>query len=92
LPGDAINFSGSIIVAPPPPNPLKLYVRLCTNAVVGYWSTNSTSYALQSKTDLSAGTHRQLVGGPSTPAGFNSEYREPFTSLASTKFFRLQGP
>ena len=92
LPGDAIDFAGSIVVAPPLPNPLKLYIRLDTNAVVVYWNTNSTGYTLQSRVDLSPSTLWQPVGGPYTPAGFNFEHREPLTGLAQTKFFRLQGP
>ena len=92
LPGDAIDFAGSIVVPAPLPNIPKLYIRLDTNAVVVYWNTNFTGYTLQSRTNLSPGTLWQPIPGPYPVSGFNFEYREPFTGLPPTKFFRLQEP
>ena len=92
LPGDAIDFAGSIVVAPRLPNVPRLYIRLDPNAVVVYWNTNFTGYTLQSKADLSPATLWQPILGPYNLSGFNFEYREPFAGLPSTKLFRLQGP
>jgi Tol biopolymer transport system component len=90
LPGDAIDFAGSIIVAPPAANPANLRIRRDTNSVVVYWSTNFVGYILQSKTNLSSSSSWLPVGGPYALAGINFEYREPLASLQPTKFFRLR--
>ena len=92
LPGDAIDFAGSIVVPAPLPNIPKLYIRLDANAVVVYWNTNFTGYTLQSRTNLSPGTLWQTIPGPYPVSGFNFEHREPFAGLPPTKFFRLEEP
>ncbi len=92
LPGDDIDFAGSIIVASPTPHLPKLYVRLDPSSVVVYWNTNYPTYTLQSRPDLSPASSWQSLSGPYPVSGFNFEHREPFTGLAPTKFFRLQGP
>jgi hypothetical protein len=91
-PGDPIDFAGSIVVAPPSANIPNLYVRLDTNSVVVYWSTNFPTYTLQSRTNLSPAAPWQPIPGPYPVGGINFEYREPFTALAPAKFFRLQAP
>ena len=88
-PGDAIDFAGSIIVAPPQPNPANLYIRGDTNSIIVYWSTNFTGYILESKTNLSASLTWQTVGGPYLLGGINFEYHEPLASLQPAKMFRL---
>ena len=92
LPGDAIDFAGSIVVAAASPGVPRLYVRLDTTSVVVYWNTNYPTFTLQSKPDLSPATGWQPINGPYPVNGFNFEYREPVSALAPAKFFRLQGP
>jgi hypothetical protein len=89
LPGDAIDFAGSIIVAPPAANPANLFIRRGTNTIIVYWSTNFVGYILESKTNLSASSTWLPVGGPYAQAGINFEYHEPLASLQSAEFFRL---
>jgi hypothetical protein len=89
-PGDAIDFAGSIIVAPPLPNPARLFIRRDTNSVVVYWSTNFSGYTLESKTNLATSSTWLPVGGPYALAGINFEYREPLASLQPAKMFRLR--
>jgi hypothetical protein len=89
--GDAIDFAGSIIVAPPVPNIPELFIRLDTNAVTVYWSTNFPSYTLESTTNLPPAGW-QPVAGPYPVNGLNYEHSEPLGTLATRKFFRLYSP
>ena len=88
-PGDAIDFAGSIIVAPPQANPANLYIRRDTNSIIVYWSTNFSGYILQSKTNLPASLTWKTVGGPYLLAGINFEYHVPFASMQPAEMFRL---
>ena len=89
-PGDAIDFAGSIIVAPPLANPANLYIRRDSNSIIVYWSTNFSGYILQSKTNLPASLTWKTVGGPYLLAGINFEYHVPFASMQPAEMFRLQ--
>jgi hypothetical protein len=89
LPGDAIDFAGSIIVAPPLANPANLFIRRGTNSIIVYWSTNFVDYILESRTNFSNSSTWLPVGGPYALAGINFEYHEPLASLQSAEFFRL---
>ena len=87
-PGDAIDFAGSVIVAPST-NLLGLFIRLDTNDVVVYWSTNFSGYVLESKPKVGPAGVWTNVPGPYILNGLNFEHHEPRNALAPTKFFRL---
>lgn len=92
-PGDAIDFAGSVVVAPsalavPPPPALGLFIRQTPDAVVVYWSTNYTGYTLESSPDLVAGAWT-TIAGPYFQVDSYFEYWETRANLAAAKFFRL---
>ncbi len=90
--GDPIDFAGSIAVAPPAANMVKLFIRLETNAAVVYWSTNFPDYQLQYTTSLIPPAVWAPVNTPISTSGFNYEYQEPLSALQVHGFFRLAKP
>lgn len=91
-PGDPIDFAGSIVVAPPAPNPAGLFIRLETSAVVVYWSTNFPDYHLEYTRNLAPPVTWQPVTAFIPINGLNYEFSQPLTSLSARKFFRLHKP
>jgi hypothetical protein len=96
-PGDAIDFAGSIVVAPAPgtllattPTP-GLFIRQTPDAVVIYWSTNFAGYMLESEASLSPGAWAP-ISGPYFLAGQYFEHWESRDNLSSQKYFRLLAP
>jgi hypothetical protein len=91
-PGDAIDFAGSIAVAPPAsqiigPAP-GLFIRQTAEAVVVYWSTNYVGYTLESETNLPDRAWSPIAG-PYYLNGVYLEYWEPRAGLSQQKFYRL---
>jgi hypothetical protein len=94
-PGDAIDFAGTIVVAPTPvPVPPGLFIRLEPEKVVVYWHTNSPGFYLEAAEDVFAPGSWTSVAGPFSVAGSYHEYAQPRASLRATRFFRLhrKGP
>ena len=92
-PGDAIDFAGSIVVAPPTSLIVStqapgLFIRQTPDAVVVYWSTNYVGYTLESALNLPA-VAWSTIAGPYFLAGGYFEYWEMRANLQTTKFFRL---
>lgn len=90
-PGDAIDFAGSIAVAPPAAQvvvnpPVGLFIRQTPDAVVVYWSTNYVGYALQASGGLPATW--TPIAGPYFLDGSYFEYWESRANLPSARFFR----
>jgi hypothetical protein len=92
-PGDAIDFAGSIVVAPQPAVAKPgLFIRTEPNAVVVYWSTNYDGFVLEYSTDLAGNSTWTEIDGPYFLAGGYYEYHEAKSSLATKKFYRLRYP
>ena len=89
--GDAIDFAGSIIVAPPAQIGVQtgLFVRQDADAVVVYWSTDFEGYTLESQDTLSDSGAWTPIPGPYFTFGGYYEYREAKADIADGKFFRL---
>jgi hypothetical protein len=91
-PGDAIDFAGSIVVAPPATRVAEqspeFFIRQDANAVVVYWSTNYLGFTLQSANSVT-GSGWTTISSPISVAGAFNEYAESFATLQSQKFFRL---
>jgi hypothetical protein len=91
-PGDAIDFAGSIVVAPTPLVVLTqapgLFIRQTPGAVVVYWNTNFAGYTLESKPDVSTSGWAP-VAGPYFLDGSYFEHWELRSALAPQEFFRL---
>ena len=91
--GDPIDFAGSVISAPAAiiakPG---LFIRCDDNAIVVYWSTNYQGFSLQAATSLNPNTSWNAITGPYFQNGGYYEYHEAKTTLAATKFFRLEYP
>lgn len=90
--GSDIDFVGSILTAPPRPNPANpgLFIRQETSAVIVYWSTSFEGYVLESQESSVQGGTWTPINGPYFLAGNYTEYRESRVSLADGKFFRLR--
>ncbi len=92
-PGDAIDFAGSIVVAPAATvSTPGLFIRMEPNAAVVYWSTNYQGFGLESTTNLGPGAAWTAVSGPYFMNGGDYEYHEAKNVLLTTKFFRLIYP
>lgn len=91
-PGDAIDFAGSIVVAPSTTRvvtqPPGLFIREDESAVVVYWSTNFVGFTLQSADTLPAPAWNPLAG-PYYLVGGYYEYAESKAGLPFQKCFRL---
>ena len=91
-PGDAIDFAGSIVVAPSPLVVLTqapgLFIRQTPGAVVVYWNTNFLGYTLESKSDVLTSAWAP-VAGPYYLDGSYLEHWELRPALALQEFFRL---
>ncbi len=91
-PGDAIDFAGSIVVAPSTTpvvtEPLGLFIREDASAVVVYWSTNFAGFTLQSADNLPAPAWNP-VAGPYYLLGGYYQHAEPKAGLQFQKYFRL---
>jgi hypothetical protein len=96
-PGDAIDFAGSIIVAPAPVTLLStttapgLFIRQTPDVVAIYWSTNFAGYVLESEASLSPGAWAP-ISGPYFLVGQYFEHWESRDSLSAQKYFRLLAP
>ncbi|HYG22806.1 MAG TPA: hypothetical protein VEH04_08495 [Verrucomicrobiae bacterium] len=90
-PGDPIDFAGSIVVAqvPQPVANSGLFIRLEPNAAVVYWSTDFEGFTLEYTTNLHNASWTALTGPYFLNGGYY-EYREPRSSLAHTRYFRLR--
>jgi hypothetical protein len=93
-PGDAIDFAGSVVVAPPTSLAVAthapgLFIRQTADAVVVYWSTNYAGYSLASTLNLATPGWLQIAG-PYFLSGGYYEYWESRATLQTAKFFRLQ--
>lgn len=91
--GDAIDFAGSIVVAPSNSQIVSnqapgLYIRQTPEAVVVYWNTNLAGYTLESKPSALAGSWTPIAG-PYYLDGIYLEYWETRANLSAEKFFRL---
>ncbi len=91
LPGDDIDFAGSIIVASAPPRIPRIHIRPDQDAVVVYWSTNYPGYLLESNTN-NLSTTWQPIPGPYSVGGLNFELRKPVSDPPPATFFRLHKP
>ena len=92
-PGDAIDFAGSVVVAPSTSSLVYtqapgLFIRQTPDAVVVYWNTNFVGYTLESESNLLARAWIS-VAGPYYQDGGYFEYWETRGALSPTKFFRL---
>ncbi len=89
--GDPIDFAGSVVV-PPAPIIAKpgLLIRSDENAIVVYWSTNYQGFGLQATASLNTNSSWTALTGPYFQNGAFYEYHEAKTTLAATKYFRLQ--
>jgi hypothetical protein len=96
-PGDAIDFAGSIVVAPAPGSLLAttpapgLFIRQTPDAVVIYWSTNFAGFVLESAAGLTPEAWTP-ISAPYFLVGQYFEYWESRNSLSAQKFFRLLTP
>ena len=94
-PGDAIDFAGSIVVAPSTQLVVTqapgLFIRQTPEVVVVYWNTNFVGYVLESETNLLSRAWTP-VGGPYFLNAPYFEYWEARNSLSSQKYFRLRAP
>jgi hypothetical protein len=88
-PGDAIDFAGSIVVAPPPPNVARLAAQRGANALAILWPTNLASYTLEYTLSLTPPATWNPVGGPYSIVGINFLYQEAFDTSLPGKIFRL---
>jgi hypothetical protein len=88
-PGDAIDFAGSIVVAPPPSNAPVLFLQSGTNSIVIVWSTNFAAYTLEYTLSIVPPVLWHPLPGPYDLAGINFEYHEAFNRLIPEKIFRL---
>ena len=99
-PGDAIDFAGSIVLPPVPPNltstlpaqQVKLYLDEETNSVFISWSANLSGYHLESGIDLTPGSWQEVDPLLLQPDGNNFIYQEGPFGRQARKFFRLQKP
>jgi hypothetical protein len=92
-PGDAIDFAGSIVLAPtnsaytgPQPS---LFIRQTPTNVVVYWNTNPAGFTLESESNLLSPSWTPVAG----PFYLNGAYIEYWESLADLQFvecFRLR--
>jgi hypothetical protein len=92
-PGDAIDFAGSIVVAPPTSQLATtqapgLFIRQTAGAVVVYWTTNYVGYTLESESNVVADAWTSIAG-PYYREGGYFEYWEARDSLSPQKYFRL---
>jgi hypothetical protein len=88
-PGDAIDFAGSIVVAPPASSAPSLFLESGTNSMVVVWSTNFANYTLEYTLNFSRPIVWHAIPGPYTPAGLNYQYAEAFDKGVPEKIFRL---
>jgi hypothetical protein len=94
-PGDAIDFAGSIVVAPAVPQTVVrpgLFIRLEPDAAVVYWGAMFADFTLESTTDLSPASTWTLINGPYAFDGYFYQHREPLAALQQHQFFRLRKP
>jgi Tol biopolymer transport system component len=91
-PGDPIDFAGSVVVAPEPPQTVfgpGLFIRLDPDAVVVYWGAIYADFTLEAATDLPPSSTWTSINGPYDFDGYFYQYREPLTALQQKRFFRL---
>ncbi|HEX4121443.1 MAG TPA: hypothetical protein VH619_12550 [Verrucomicrobiae bacterium] len=88
-PGDAIDFAGSIVVAPPPSNAPSLFLQNGTSGFVVVWSTNFAAYTLEYTLNFSPPMTWRPIPGPYMIAGNNFKYVEAFNRTLPEKIFRL---
>lgn len=91
--GDPIDFAGSVVVAPAPvvAQP-EFFMRMETNTLVVYWSTNYQGFGLESTTNLAPSVTWTTVSGQYYLNGGYIEYHEAISALLTEKFFRLKYP
>jgi hypothetical protein len=89
MPGDPIDFAGSIVVAPTAP---ELFVRGQVGEVVLWWRKGATAYVLETTDQLGASAMWMQVSGPYPVVGNFHEVRLPQAQLAPAAFFRLRYP
>jgi len=91
-PGDAIDFAGSIIVAPPAPIGVTpgLFIRQDSEAVTVYWSADFEGYVLEGHDNLSVAGEWTPIPGPYFTFGGYYVHRESRLNLANGRFFRLR--
>ncbi len=95
-PGDAIDFAGSVVVAPPTGSFASttapgLFIRQTAEAVVVYWSTNSVGFVLEAESSLSPNAWAS-VSGPYFRSGQYFEHWETRDNLLTQEYFRLRAP
>ena len=91
--GDAIDFAGSIVLAPATSQIVStqapgLFIRQTPGAVVVYWNTLFAGYTLESETNVTAGAWTPVNGPYFLDSGY-IEYWENRSVLAAAKYFRL---
>lgn len=87
LPGDAIDFVGTVFVPPAPP---RLSIRRDGEDVVVSWLRTAWPYVLESTSDINAPWN--ALSGPFAVVGRNFQHRVPAVRFGSTEFFRLRKP
>jgi hypothetical protein len=88
LPGDPIEFVGSIIEAPVLP---ELFIRRDGDWIVVFWHRTSIEFVLETATDPGAAAW-QAISGPHGESGNFFEHAIPENELSSTSFYRLRHP
>ena len=88
LPGDAIDFAGSVIEAPFLP---ELFIRREGDWMVVFWNRTPFEFVLESTADP-ATTFWQPIPGPYPESGSFFEHAIPEDELSSTSFYRLGRP
>jgi hypothetical protein len=89
VPGDAIDFVGSVFLPPPPP---ELFIRRDAAGVILYWRTSVVSLVLEATTALGPGAVWTPITGPYSAVGNFFEVGVPEASLLDAAFYRLRRP
>jgi hypothetical protein len=93
--GAAIQFAGSIVVAPTPPRGTVqpgFFIRRDADSVVVYWGTVFADFQLEYATDLLRSANWLPVNGHYETDGYFFYHRELLRDLAEQRFFRLHKP
>ena len=93
--GAAIQFAGSIVVAPTPPRGTVqpgFFIRRDADSVVVYWGTVFADFQLEYATELLPSANWVPVNGPYETDGYFFYHRELLRDLAEQRFFRLHKP
>jgi hypothetical protein len=87
LPGDAIDFAGSIIEAPLLP---ELFIRREPGWIVVFWNRTAFEFVLETAANL--GASWQPIPGPYAEAGNFFEHPIAESELVNASFYRLRRP